>query len=104
MAASSFALRRDMADGIVGSVPDPADVVERLPGSQVELLLRPGQRLSDNDDDSKPPPGGGGHLRPDRATLLRDWQRAAAPALRAPAGRSADRASTAALNRHTLTP
>ena len=52
MVASSFVLRRYMADGIVESVPDPAAVVERFPGSQVELLVRPGQRLSDNDDDS----------------------------------------------------
>jgi biotin carboxylase len=77
MVASSFVLRRYMADGIVESVPDPALVVERFPGSQVELLVRPGQRLSDNDDDSA------SHRLavvamsgPDRATLLRDWQEA----------------------------
>jgi hypothetical protein len=51
--------------------------VERFPGSQVELLVRPGQRLSDNDDDSA------SHRLavvamsgPDRATLLRDWEEA----------------------------
>jgi biotin carboxylase len=75
--ASSFVLRRYMADGIVESVPDPALVVERFPGSQVELLVRPGQRLSDNDDDSA------SHRLavvamsgPDRATLVRDWHEA----------------------------
>ena len=77
MVASSFVLRRYMADGIVESVPDPALVVERFPGSQVELLVRPGQRLSDNDDDSA------SHRLavvamsgPDRATLLSDWEEA----------------------------
>ena len=97
MVASSFVLRRYMADGIVGSVPDPALVVERFPGSQVELLVRPGQRLSDNDDDSA------SHRLavvamsgPDRATLLRDWQEAQRllPFELRPVER-ADRASTA---------
>jgi hypothetical protein len=43
----------------------------------VEVLVRPGQRLSDNDDDSA------SHRLavvamsgPDRATLLRDWEEA----------------------------
>jgi biotin carboxylase len=77
MVASSFVLRRYMADGLVDSVPDPAVVMDRFPGSQVELLVRPGQRLSDNDDDSA------SHRLavvamsgPDRATLLRDWEEA----------------------------
>jgi biotin carboxylase len=75
--ASSFVLRRYIEDAVVETVPDPAVVVERFPGSQVELLVRPGQRLSDNDDDSA------SHRLavvamsgPDRATLLRDWEEA----------------------------
>ena len=75
--ASSFVLRRYVEDAVVESVPDPAAVVDRFPGSQVELLVRPGQRLSDNDDDSA------SHRLavvamsgPDRATLLRDWEEA----------------------------
>ncbi|MEO8423645.1 MAG: ATP-grasp domain-containing protein [Actinomycetota bacterium] len=75
--ASSFVLRRYIEDGVVGSVPDPRAVLERFPGSRVELLVRPGQRLSENDDDSA------SHRLaviamsgPDRASLLRDWEEA----------------------------
>jgi biotin carboxylase len=73
--ASSFVLRRYAHDAVVESVPDPNAVVERFPGSQVELLVRQGQRLSENDDDSA------SHRLavvamsgPDRPRLLRDWE------------------------------
>ena len=49
--AASFVLRSYASDAIVETVPDPAAVTERFPHAQVELLVRPGQRLSDNDDD-----------------------------------------------------
>jgi hypothetical protein len=75
--ASSFVLRRYVEDAVVEAVPDPTAVTDRFPGSQVEVLVRPGQRLSDNDDDSA------SHRLavvamsgPDRATLLRDWEEA----------------------------
>jgi biotin carboxylase len=75
--ASSFVLRHYGDDAVVGSVPDPDAVLERFPGSHVELLVRTGQRLSDNDDDSE------SHRLavvamsgPDRETLLRDWDEA----------------------------
>ena len=75
--ASSFVLRRFVEDAVVETVPDPGAIVERFPGSQVEVLVRPGQRLSDNDDDSA------SHRLavvamsgPDRASLLRDWEEA----------------------------
>lgn len=75
--ASSFVLRRYIEDGVVESVPDPSEVVERFPGSRVELLVRPGQRLSENDDDSA------SHRLavvamsgPDRESILRDWEEA----------------------------
>jgi biotin carboxylase len=75
--ASSFVLRRYIKDAVVESVPDPNAVVERFPGSRVELLVRPGQRLSENDHDSA------SHRLavvamsgPDRASLLRDWEEA----------------------------
>jgi biotin carboxylase len=77
--ASSFVLRRYIEDGVVDSVPDPSELLEGFPGSRVELLVRPGQRLSDNDDDSA------SHRLavvamsgPDRASLLRDWEEAQA--------------------------
>jgi biotin carboxylase len=50
--ASSFVLRT-YEDAVVEAVPDPAAVLERFPHAQVELLVRPGQRLSENDDDVK---------------------------------------------------
>jgi biotin carboxylase len=75
--ASSFVLRRYIQDAVVESVPDPNAVVERFPGSRVELLVRPGQRLSENEDDSA------SHRLAvvamsglDRASLLRDWEEA----------------------------
>lgn len=48
--AASFLLRT-YQDAIVRSTPDPAVVYEALPGAHVELLVRVGQRLSENDDD-----------------------------------------------------
>jgi hypothetical protein len=55
----------------------PCDPVQEETQPQVELLVRPGQRLSDNDDDSA------SHRLavvamsgPDRATLLSDWEEA----------------------------
>jgi biotin carboxylase len=48
--AASFLLRT-YQDAIVRSTPDPAAVYEALPGAHVELLVRVGQRLSENDDD-----------------------------------------------------
>ena len=75
--ASSFVLRQYIEDGVVESLPDPNAVVERFPGSQVELLVRPGQRLSENDDDSASHRLAVVALSgPDRASLLRDWEEA----------------------------
>jgi biotin carboxylase len=48
--AASF-LIRTYHDAVVRSVPDTRPVLEQFPGSTVELLVRPGQRLSENDDD-----------------------------------------------------
>jgi biotin carboxylase len=75
--ASSFVLRHYAGDAVVEAVPDPAEILERFPECHVEVLVRSGQRLSDNDDDSE-------SYRlavvamsgPDRATLLRDWDEA----------------------------
>jgi biotin carboxylase len=71
--ASSFVLRH-YEEAIVASVPDPAQVIDRFPGSRVEVLVRPGQLLSDNDDDSA------SHRLavvamsgPDREMLIRNW-------------------------------
>src|SRR5262249_35999868 len=50
LVASSFVLRT-YEDAVVEAVPDPAVVLERFPHAQVELLVGPGQRLSENDDD-----------------------------------------------------
>ena len=93
LVASSFVLRRYVEDAVVEAVPDPTAVTDRFPGSQVEVLVRPGQRLSDNDDDSA------SHRLavvamsgPDRATLLRDWEEA--QRLLPFALRSVDRSST----------
>jgi hypothetical protein len=75
--ASSFVLRRYLEDGVVESVPDPRVVTERFPGSQVELLVREGQRLSENDDDAASHRLAVVALSgPDRASLLRDWEEA----------------------------
>jgi len=48
--AASFLLRT-YQDAIVRTVPDTAAVNDALPGAHVELLVREGQRLSENDDD-----------------------------------------------------
>jgi biotin carboxylase len=48
--ASSFVLRT-YEDAIVRSLPDPATVTERFGHAHVEILVRRGQRLSENDDD-----------------------------------------------------
>jgi biotin carboxylase len=75
--SSSFVLRHYAQDAVVDAVPDPNAVVKRFPGSRVELLVRPGQLLSDNDDDSA------SHRLAvvamsgqDRASHLRDWEEA----------------------------
>ena len=75
--ASSFVLRQYIEDGVVESLPDPKAVIDRFPGSQVELLVRQGQRLSENDDDSASHRLAVVALSgPDRASLLRDWREA----------------------------
>jgi len=51
MVAASFVLRSYVPDAFVESVPDPAAVLDRFPHAQVELMVRPGQLLSENDDD-----------------------------------------------------
>jgi hypothetical protein len=48
--AASFLLRT-YRDAVVRGVPDTAPVAEAFPGAHVELLVREGQRLSENDDD-----------------------------------------------------
>ena len=48
--AASFLLR-SYHDAVVREVPDTAAVAEAFPGAFVELLVREGQRLSENDDD-----------------------------------------------------
>jgi hypothetical protein len=48
--AASF-LVRTYSDAIVRGIPDTAPVSEAFPGAHVELLVREGQRLSENDDD-----------------------------------------------------
>ena len=50
LVAASF-LVRTYDDAIVRSVPDPTAVLERFGHAHVEVLVRPGQRLSENDDD-----------------------------------------------------
>jgi hypothetical protein len=50
LVAASF-LIRTYEDAIVRSVPDPTAVLERFGHAHVEVLVRPGQRLSENDDD-----------------------------------------------------
>ncbi len=51
LVAASFVLRT-YADAVVRSVPDPTTVLERYPHAHVEVLVRPGHRLSDYDDDT----------------------------------------------------
>jgi biotin carboxylase len=48
--AASFVVRA-YEDAVVRSVPDPTEVLERFGHAHVEVLVRPGQRLSENDDD-----------------------------------------------------
>jgi D-alanine-D-alanine ligase-like ATP-grasp enzyme len=74
--AASFLLRA-YADAVVRSVPDTAPVAEAFPGAHVEVLVREGQRLSENDDDVL------SHRLavialsgPDRATLHERYRRA----------------------------
>jgi biotin carboxylase len=43
---------RAWEDGVVRRLADPTLLLERFPGVQVELLVREGQRLSENDDDT----------------------------------------------------
>jgi biotin carboxylase len=50
MVAASFLVRR-YQDAVVRAVPDVEAITRRFPHAHVELLVRPGQRLSDNDDD-----------------------------------------------------
>jgi len=50
MVAASF-LVRSYQDAVVRTVPDVEAIARRFPHAHVELLVRPGQRLSDNDDD-----------------------------------------------------
>jgi ATP-grasp domain len=50
LVTASF-LVRSYEDAVVRSVPDPTIVLERYPHAHVEVLVRPGQRLSENDDD-----------------------------------------------------
>ena len=66
-------------DAIVRSVPDPTAVLERFGHAHVEVLVRPGQRLSENDDDVV------SHrlavialAGPDRASVLRRYDEAVA--------------------------
>ncbi len=51
LVTASF-LVRTYADAVVRSVPDPTTVLERYPHAHVEVLVRPGHRLSENDDDT----------------------------------------------------
>jgi biotin carboxylase len=50
LVTASFLLRT-YEDATVRAVPDPSAVLERFPHAHVEVLVRPGQRLSENDDD-----------------------------------------------------
>ena len=70
LVTASFLLRT-YEDAIVRAVPDPSIVLERFPHAHVEVLVRPGHRLSENDDDTA------SHrlavialAAPDRASLL----------------------------------
>jgi hypothetical protein len=51
MVTASFLLRA-YDDAVVRAVPDPTTVLERYPHAHVEVLVRPGRRLSENDDDT----------------------------------------------------
>ena len=74
--AASFLLRT-YQDAVVRSVPATVPVTEEIPGAHVEVLVREGQRLSENDDDTL------SHRLavialsgPDRATLVERYERA----------------------------
>ena len=76
--AASF-LMRTYEDAVVRSLPDPTAVLERFGHAHVEVLVRPGQRLSENDDDVV------SHrlavialAGPDRAAVLRRYDEAVA--------------------------
>ena len=78
MVAASF-LMRTYEDAVVRSVPDPTAVLERFGHAHVEVLVRPGHRLSENDDDVV------SHrlavialAAPDRASVLRRYDEAVA--------------------------
>ena len=49
--AASFVLRT-YTDAVVRSVPDPTTVLERYPHAHVEVLVRPGHRLSEYEQDT----------------------------------------------------
>ena len=77
--AASFLMRTYEEDALVRSVPDPTAVLERFGHAHVEVLVRPGQRLSENDDDVV------SHrlavialAGPDRASVLRRYDEAVA--------------------------
>ena len=74
--AASF-LIRTYQDAIVRSVPDTTQVARQFPGSTIELLVRPGQRLSEERRRSGQPPAWpgrpGGH---DREQLVADFHQA----------------------------
>ena len=74
--AASFLLRT-FEDAIVRAVPDTVPVNEAFPGAQIELLVREGQRLSENDDDVLSHRLAVVALSgPDQATLNERYQRA----------------------------
>ncbi len=50
LVASSFVIRH-YENAIVEAVPPVAPILDRFPHAQVEILVHPGQRLSENDDD-----------------------------------------------------
>jgi hypothetical protein len=78
MVASSFVMRT-YEDAVVVSVPDPTAVTARFGHAHVEILVRGGQLLSENDDDVA------SHrlavvalAGPDRAAVLRRYEHAQA--------------------------
>ena len=77
-----------LPDAVVREVPDTAAVTEAFPGALVELLVREGQRLSENDDDVLSHRLAVVALSgPDRESLIERYQQAVgAAALRPGAG------------------
>ncbi|HET6847591.1 MAG TPA: ATP-grasp domain-containing protein [Gaiellales bacterium] len=74
--AASFLLRT-YEDAVVRSVPATVPVTEEIPGAQVEVLVREGQRLSENDDDTRSHRLAVVALSgPDRDTLIQRYERA----------------------------